>query len=337
MLHNNGSNSLTGQKPMIPPKPKLAQKSNYVIVASDNHQLSTTSTQPINAKSHHKRDDNNTFTIMPSSSLPPPSTNFSDCNDSCCGFLNNPIDSSTTIDNGKMNSFGFTNVSNFILHDQREIEDHIKFADRILSQTFDSSSSPSSGGSRELDIVTKTVAAFEVFEKEENGHHVSLPPTSNMPVGSSKIQEMKSRLFKQNEKQNHSSGELGISINRQQVQKSSKELEKILGMRMKTMTMNPTSTSTNSSLHGREDKLAKRLSRSFDDIDDDNNFTAKSIHKKLNEEMKQKSDKIKEKYLIEKVPAQQHYKDFMVVFLSFYSDNENMKMKKNPFSLRFPF
>jgi hypothetical protein len=296
---------------MIPPKPKLAQKSNYVIVASDNHQLSTTTaTQPINTKSHHKRDDNNPFTIMPSSSLPPPSTNFSDCNDSCCGFLNNPIDSSTTIDNGKMHSFGFTNVSNFILHDHREIEDHIKFADRILSQTFDSSSSPSSGGSRELDIVTKTVAAFEVFEKEENGHHVSLPPTQ--PVGSSKIEEMKSRLFKQNEKQNHTSGELGISINRQQVQKSSKELEKILGMRMKTMTMNPTSTSSNS--HGREDKLAKRLSRSFDDIDDDNNFTAKSIHKKLNEEMKQKSDKIKEKFLIEKVPAQQHYKDFMVVF-----------------------
>lgn len=82
---------------------------------------------------------------------------------------------------------------------------------------------------------------------------------------------------------------------------------------MKTMTMNSTTLASQSSIG--QDKLAKRLSRSFDDIDDDNNFTAKSIHKKLNEEMKLKSDKIKEKFLIEKVPAQQHYKDFMVSYI----------------------
>jgi hypothetical protein len=120
MLQNNNSNSLNGQKPMIPPKPKLAQKTNYVIIGSDNQ----STTQPINTKSHHRRDDNNPFT-MPSSSLPPPTTNFSDCNDSCCGFLNNSKETvleSTTIDNGKSHSYGFANVSNFILHDQREIE-----------------------------------------------------------------------------------------------------------------------------------------------------------------------------------------------------------------------
>lgn len=330
LQHNNNNNTsaatanVAGQKPSIPPKPKLAQKpSNYVIVgSSENSTNSSTSSssQPISAKSQ-RRNDNNPFT-MPSSSLPPPTTTFSDCNDSCCGFLND-----TKTAENHHHPFGFTNVSDFHVHgDNAEFEDHIKFADRILSQSFDtSSSSPSSGGSRELDIVTKTVAAFEVFEKEEeNGHHTnSLPmPVASLVVGcGSKIREMKSKLFERNNSEKLPSqlnNDKTILINRQQVQKSSKELEKILGMRMekenrmKTMTMTSTSASV-------QEKLAKRLSRSFDDIDDDNNFTnAKSIHKKLNEEMKLKSDKIKERYLIEKVPVQRHYKDFMV-FLSAFS------------------
>lgn len=326
LQHNNNNNtSGAGQKPSIPPKPKLAQKpSTYVIVgSSENSTNSSTSSssQPISAKSQ-RRNDNNPFT-MPSSSLPPPTTTFSDCNDSCCGFLND-----AKAAENHHHPFGFTNVSNFHLHDDNvgEFEDHIKFADRILSQSFDtSSSSPSSGGSRELDIVTKTVAAFEVFEKEEeNGHHtnsLTMPVTSLVVGCGSKIREMKSKLFERNNSEKHPPSQLNsdksILINRQQVQKSSKELEKILGMRMekenrmKTMTMTSTSASV-------QEKLAKRLSRSFDDIDDDNNFTtAKSIHKKLNEEMKLKSDKIKEKYLIEKVPVQRHYKDFMVL-CSFY-------------------
>lgn len=310
MLQHNNNTSSAAQKPSIPPKPKIAPKpvANYVILgsgSSSENSNSSSSSQPIRPARthhhHHRRNDNNPF--MPSSSLPPSTTTFSDCNDACCGFLN---DTKTGEHQHVTNNFS------------GEFEDHIKFADRILSQSFDTSSgSPSSGGSHELDIVTKTVAAFEVFEKEEeNGHHTNSLP---MPVSSgscgSKIREMKSKLFERNNSEKQPSSQLNsdksILINRQQVQKNSKELEKLLGMRMKTMTM--TSSSTTSA---GQDKLAKRLSRSFDDIDDDNNFTSnnipKSIHKKLNEEMKSKSDKMKERYLIEKVPVQQHYKDFMV-------------------------
>jgi hypothetical protein len=43
---------------------------------------------------------------------------------------------------------------------------------------------------------------------------------------------------------------------------------------------------------------------------------SKQIQQKLQQEMKQQCEAIKEKYLIEKIPVQQHYRDYMVLTLS---------------------
>lgn len=173
--------------------------------------------------------------------------------------------------------------------------------------SFDSLSS-SSGGFKDADFVTKTRVAYEMFDK-------SSAPCSefqSQPVGQSKVQEMKSKLLaQQKQQQNHSSSEPSKVISRQQIQKSSQELEKMLGLRIENVNRQKAN----------QDKLAKRLSKSFDDAEGNgiaaisNQIGAnisKQIHQKLTEEMKQKSEMIKEKFLIEKIPVQQHYNDYTV-------------------------
>jgi hypothetical protein len=293
-------------KPPIAAKPKITQKTNVVIVGSD----AKTKKEQCSENFPLVSQDANHFSSLPSS---PP--NISDCANDCCGILHNKqLECMKNNKNGSYSNGASTDEEND--SDFRKL-DHKTFVEQLFktsSQSFDSSSS-SSGGFKDYDYVTKTKVAYETFDKEDQ---VSDEPASyQVPIGNSKVQEMKSKLLaqQQQQQQNHSSNEPSIVINRQKVQKSSRELEKVLGLRIDK---NP---------QLKVDKSLKRMSKSFEEGSE--NVAAISsqiganismqIQKKLTEEMKQQCEMIKEKFLIEKVPVQQHYSDFMVhdVNLSF--------------------
>lgn len=301
-------------KPPIAAKPKISQKTNVVIVGSDtskpNKKEQCTENFPLVSQNA------NHFSSLPSS---PP--NFSDCASDCCGILHNKH-----LESMKNNKNGSGSYSNGASTDEENDSDfrkldHKTFVEQLFktsSQSFDSSST-SSGGFKDFDYLTKTKVAYETFDREDQV--TDEEPAYPMPIGGSKVQEMKSKLLAQ-QNQNHSSNETPIVINRQKVQKSSRELEKVLGLRIEK------------NQQTKADKAVKRMSKSFEDASE--NVAAISsqiganismqIQKKLTEEMKQQCEMIKEKFLIEKVPVQQHYSDYMVhvvnlllVFLFYFS------------------
>lgn len=319
MLHNNGK-PVPPAKPPIAAKPKIAQKTNYIIVGADNQSRN-------GRKANSEQCMDNQPLLPPPPPRPPrdhhilPSSppNYSDCANDCCGILHNMqlecIQRQKNNKNGAQSN-GAGNGSSFQHHrDEREIENHKSIVEKHFtssSQSFDSSSS-SSGGFRDADYVTKTRVAYESYDSHVNDHET---PTYQMPIGHSKVQEMKSKLLAQQQQQlqqqrsNHANNE---PINRQQVQKSSQQLEKVLGLRMEKEVRLKTPPN--------KDKLVKRLSRSFDDASDNGVASiasqiganiSKQIHQKLTEEMKQQCEMIKEKFLIEKVAVQQHYGDYVV-------------------------
>lgn len=325
MLHNK-------PKPPIAAKPKNVQKTNYIIVGRNESQSQITSSRngkKINNEqyaddqpllSQRAQKDGNHITL-PSS---PP--NYSDCTNDCCGILNNKhLDCIQRQKNNKNGTYsngateGERNDSSF--HNNNDNHKNVMDKNfKTSSQSFDSLSS-SSGGFKDSDYVSKTRVAYESYDKEDNcmvNNQPNVPETPSylMPIGNSKVQEMKSKLFaQQQQQQNHMNNEPSIPITRQHIQKSSKELEKVLGLRIeKEIRQKPTAQANH-------EKLVKRLSKSFDDAQENNVASissqiganiSKHIQQKLTEEMKQQCEIIKEKFLIEKIPVQQHYKDFMV-------------------------
>lgn len=325
-------NTLQGIKPVPPPKPpiaakpKITQKTNYIIVGSENQsQMKIASLRNGRKLNNEQSTENQPLLLQKPAKesvghfiLPSSPPNLSDCANDCCGILHNKSLDCIQRQKNKKNgahSNGAADVSGFQHNNERENENHKLAVDKHFktsSQSFDSSSS-SSGGFRDCDYVTKTRVAYECYDKEDNYSQVNEheTPTYQIPIGHSKVQEMKSKLLaqqQQQQQQNHFNNETSITINRQQVQKSSRELEKVLGMRIEKKAP-------------QQDKLIKRLSKSFDDATETSVAAishqiganiSKQIHQKLTEEMKQQCEIIKEKFLIEKVPVQQHYGDYTV-------------------------
>jgi hypothetical protein len=198
--------------------------------------------------------------------------------------------------------------------------------DKNFYQSFDSSSSSSGCGGggflKDHDFIAKTKAVYEMFEKEDSNRIVNeREPTFQSNIGHSKVQEMKKLLAQQqlqqlHNQQPHVNHEPFIPINKQQIQKSSKELEKLFGARCEKE-IRP--------VMKLPEKPVRRLSKGCSDDDNHNNDQgivnltsqlsiniSKQIQQKLQQEMKQQCEMIKEKFLIEKIPAQQHYQDYVV-------------------------
>lgn len=322
MLSNN--KPVPPAKPPIAAKPKILQKTNYIIVGKNENQ-SVVAASRNGKKNNELYGDSQPLLHEQNSShanhisLPSSPPNYSDCTNDCCGILNNKqLDCIQRQKNKKNGAF-----SNGVADDENRSsfhhnnDNHKSAVDKSFktsSQSFDSLSS-SSGGFKDYDYVSKTRVAYECYDKEDNFIHNNqtndpeAPPSKQMPIGHSKVQEMKTKLLAQQlqQQQNHVSNEPSVPITRQQYQKSSKELEKVLGMRIEKKPP-------------QHDKLVKRLSKSFDDAESNvasisNQIGAnisKHIQQKLTEEMKQQCEIIKEKFLIEKIPVQQHYNDYTV-------------------------
>lgn len=320
-------------KPKIAIKPKIAHKTNFILAGKNDSQSQCVS-QTNNGKmtNNEQYADNQPLLSQRSQrnanqiTLPSSPPNFSDCASDCCGILNNKhldcIQRHKNNENGKSYSNGAKKDENGSSFHHNNEDDHKTALDKNFktsSHSFDSLSS-SSGGFKDYDYVAKTRVAYEIYDKVENNcnqttNDPEAPASYQMPIGHSKVQEMKSKLFAQ-QQQNHSNNEPSIPINRKQVQKSSKELEKVLGMRIqRDVVRQKTEAFSN------QDKLVKRLSKSFDDAQENNVASisnqiganiSKHIQQKLTEEMKQQCDLIKEKFLIEKIPVQQDYKEFLV-------------------------
>ncbi|KAG5677224.1 hypothetical protein PVAND_007000 [Polypedilum vanderplanki] len=325
-------------KPPIPAKPKNVQKTNYVVIPQTDHSTSSGNnnhhhihsapraiptptrnvTRNANAEQQFTVGSANHFSSSTSSS---PLHHYQQhrtvefTND----FLNKQQQMEINMQrhNNNHNGTHFNGASeqnDYGRH--KNVNEIVDKSFHTPSHSFDSSSS-SSGGFRELDFIAKTKAVYEMFEKSERN---DFEATSVPYVGHSKVQEIQSRLLaqqqqlqlQQQQQQQNNHNELTRAINREQIQKSSKELEKLLGMRVeKKMPIVP---------NNNQEKPVRRLSKSFDEVDDSGiaNLTnklalniSKQIQQKLQQEMKQQCEIIKEKYLIEKVEVQQHYKDYV--------------------------
>jgi hypothetical protein len=322
MLQQNSQKPVPPAKPPISAKPKTSQKTKFIIVGKNENQLQATvatknGKQSVDHQPSLPASKQENHITLPSS---PP--NYSDCASDCCGILNSKqIECIQRQKNGKNGAHSNgameeTNGSGYHQSHKVSLDKNMK------TSSFDSLSS-SSGGFKDSEYVTKTRVAYESYDKEDNciantqaNEHES---AFQAPVGHSKVQEMKTKLLAQQQKllqQNHTNAEPSIAINRQQYQKSSQELEKVLGLRIERRDSFRQKPSGDN-----HDKLVKRLSKSFDDAQE-NNVAAissqiganisKQIQQKLTEEMKQQCEIIKEKFLIEKIPAQQHYISYTV-------------------------
>jgi hypothetical protein len=231
-------------------------------------------------------------------------------------------------DNAFANGTTEANGSQHLTSENNEIKspiDNNKSYNHTPSHSFDSSSS-SSGGFRDVDYVAKAKAMYEMHDKNNSiDHHESMSPHQQHNIGHSKVQEIQSRLLQQQQQiiQNHANNEEPmITINRKQLQKSQQELEKLFGMRVAA---SEKEIRHHQKVQTQEKPVLRMLSRGSDDeLDHCSNSLAsqltlnisKQIQQKLQQEMKQQCEAIKEKYLIEKIPVQQHYRDYMVLTLS---------------------
>lgn len=350
----------TNQKPAKPPiavKPKNIQKTNYVVIAQDhstpsninihnnnnnNNNNRTLPTPNRNTRNVHVEQlpfvtnkDVNHFSL-PSSSLlhqhyqqqqyMHQHYRLGECTND---FVNKQqqmeynMHSNLNRNNGTYTTNGAAEMENDYYRDVNDA-DMVDFKSfHTPSHSFDSSSS-SSGGFKDIDFISKTKAVYEMYDKDDKNSHNESYQMPNA-IGHSKVQEIQSKLFAaqqqlQQAHQNHLSNEHSIAVNRQQYQKSSKELEKLLSMRVgheKKM----------QAIHANQDKPpVRKLSKGCEEQDDEHgivNLTSqlalnisKQIQQKLQQEMKQQCDIIKEKFLIEKIPVQQHYRDYVVKTIS---------------------
>lgn len=322
-------------KPPIPAKPRNVQKTNYVVIPSQQHQHSyseqhnfrnilTPTRQPL-----RNVDEQQIF----SSSLPS-STTYQYFSTAAAGECtrngNAQYTNGTTSSSSSMEMQ--INDNNGKYHQHHRTSDNKNF-NHTPSHSFDSSGSSSSGGFREIDYnVSKTKALYEIHDNSNSNDHETPPasyPITTTNIGHSKIQEIQSKLLLQQQQQqqsiqNHQHSEQ-IAINRAQYQKSTQELEKLFGMRV--------AASEKEIRHHQPPKLSmsinqekpavmrKKSSISGDDeVDLCNSLKSqltlnisKQIQQKLQAEMKQQCEIIKEKYLIEKVPVQIHYSDYVVI------------------------
>ena len=213
------------------------------------------------------------------------------CSKDCCGMLQKQLECKKNNKNGL-----FINDST-----DGEMESNLNktFIEQLFqtsSQSFDSSSSSTSthsGGFKDFPFVTKTKVAYETFDKKDlTEHEVTNHQITNKD---SKVQEIQKKMLAKQQQQNHTSNELSIVINRQSVQNSSRELEKVLGSRL------------DRNLQQKVSKSGNKFSKNFDIRETDSTNVSLQIQKKLTEEMKKQCEMIKEKFLDEKTPVQQHY------------------------------
>lgn len=345
-------------KPPIAAKPKIAQKTNYVVLAQTPSDHSTPRAIPTPTRNlrlntnaeqmHFTVGSANHFSSLPSSSSPmhmqhlqPHQNNVHrHMGEFTNDFLNKQYQMEYSIqqqqrhNNNHNNGTQYTNGVVMEQHqndyNRHKNELEMTAAFHTPSHSFDSSSS-SSGGFKEHDFIAKTKAVYEMYDKSDDKSDYHEASSASLPyVGHSKIQEIQSKLLQQqlqqnnNGNNNHHHESHSIAINRQQYQKSSKELEKLLGMRIEKKIQH----SNNNISSNNTEKPMRRLSRGYDEIDDNGGGgsgvdiasltsklainISKQIQQKLQQEMKQQCEMIKEKFLIEKVPVQQHYTDYVV-------------------------
>lgn len=323
-------------KPPIPIKPRNVQKTNYVVIAPHSEYHHNIKTPPPPPPRHQPQN-----IFQPST--PPTSYQIPYHHQQYLGECTNNVQSRQNYDNNAFtNGATESNGSQHLTsenNDMKSPSDKNKSYNHTPSHSFDSSSS-SSGGFRDVDFVAKAKAMYEMHDKNNSiDHHESMSTTHQQHnIGHSKVQEIQSRLLQHQQQiiQNHANNEEPvITINRKQLQKSTQELEKLFGMRVAASEKEIRHHQKVSTM---EEKPALRmLSKGCDDeVDHCTNSLAsqltlnisKQIQQKLQQEMKQQCEAIKEKYLIEKIPVQQHYHDYMVFkqiqlnfnlfFLNFY-------------------
>lgn len=317
-------------KPPIPTKPRNVQKTNYVVITPnlENHRSMKTAPAP-----PPRNQSQNAF--YPSTSP----TFYQHPYQNQRYVLSSPFNTTKTQQKHQNNhhennsfSYGVSDVNGSQHFTTENTDDCVKSPsyndtnyNHTPSHSFDSSSS-SSGGFRDVDIVAKTKAVYEIHDKNNaiNDHHESVSSHQQQNIGHSKVQMIQSKLLQQQQQvtQNHSNNEEAvISINRKQLQKSTQELEKLFGMRV-AASEKEIRQHQKPSKHNQEKPVLRMLSKGSDDEVDhcSSNLASqltlnisKQIQHKLQQEMKQQCEAIKEKYLIERVLVQQHYRDYMVI------------------------
>lgn len=304
-------------KPPIPTKPRNVQKTNYVVIAP--HSEFNLKTPPPPPPRHQPQ---NYFipSTPPTSYQIPYHHQQSYLLSSSLGECTNNVQhrqnyDENTISNGATETNGSRHLTSENI-DVKSPSDNNKSYNHTPSHSFDSSSS-SSGGFRDVDFVAKAKAIYEMHDKNNSiDHHETTHQQQN--IGHSKVQEIQSRLLQHQQQiiQNHANNEEPmITINRKQLQKSTQELEKLLGMRVAASEKEIRQHQKVQSFN-QEKPVLRMLSKGSDDeVDHCSNSLAsqltlnisKQIQQKLQQEMKQQCEAIKEKYLIEKIPVQQHY------------------------------
>lgn len=206
------------------------------------------------------------------------------------------------------------------------------------NDSFDSSSSSSGYGyGFDTNFLTKTKAVYEMYDQVDNfvqqNQHADEPlqsPPSHHNHSQSKILELQSKLIAQQNfsQQPHSNSHIpAISHSKNiqqtsQYQKSSKQLEQVLALRI----------DNENRLKAAQQSIEKSIKRPSQQGFDENSMStqlgadqkenSKKIQQKLQEEMKQQCKAIKDKFLIEKVPVQQHY-NLVIILITFNLFPEN--------------
>jgi hypothetical protein len=306
----------TNQKPPIPAKPKNVHKTNYVVVPAEHStqgNFRATPTRSIGGR--NVNFEINMEQLQPqrvaSQYASPNRHPASDC------IMPSRNGNHSNNNNNNNNGTYTNNATEEIGSRSRHTNDgHKNF--HTPSHSFDSSGSSSSGGFKDSDFVAKTKAMYEMYDKEDRVAQSDSDNTHHVMIGHSKVQEIQSKLFAQKQQQQQQqqqqqvNNEHSITINRQQIQKSSRELEKLLGMRLEKE-----GGAHKVPITHNQEKPVRGLSK--DETDDIVGMTgqlginiSRQIQQKLQQEMKQQCEIIKEKYLIEKVAVQQHYRDYVV-------------------------
>lgn len=327
------------KKPPIAAKPRNVQKTNYVVIPSQSFSDHPQNNRTIPTPTRQLRNADEQQQLFSSSS---PTYQIHYFSTSSSGECTNDVQQQQLKRQNFNNGIAYTNgVSEEHVNDNNGSSHRTdnKSFNHTPSHSFDSSGSSSSGGFREVDYVAKTKALYEPHNDNLNSNNHEIPSSYPIPshhhasIGHSKIQEIQSKLLQQKQQQiiqNHVSSEQ-IAINRAQYQKSTQELEKLFGLRVaaseKEIRHQPQVQHPKVSIVNQEKPaMVRRMSAKSngdDEVDHSNNLSSltaqltlnisKQIQQKLQAEMKQQCEIIKEKYLIEKVPVQLHYCDFAVV------------------------
>jgi flagellar biosynthesis GTPase FlhF len=335
LQHDNKNPPPIKPKPVIAAKPKIP-KSSYVIVSGNGKAI-------VNKTAIHLNKSNNETTreipfdnptcsnagdgkgaIKKNLSVNngngnslPLSPNMSIiCANDCCGILNNKEMASQRNNEKNDTQNGIADENNKLNLVSKKL--------KTPSDSFDSSLSSSSGGFKDHDFLVKTKIAYEIYDREDNlvqhPRKPESPPATNN-INHSKIHEIQSKLLTaQQENLQHKTTNAEHFSNIQQsshnnIQKQKKQLEQVLAQRIdKENRLKPILAGVNSAL----EKSSRRSTQvSFEDKQSQEEVDlnlSKIIAQKLQQEMKQQCQMIKDKFLIERVPVQLHYHDYLVFF-----------------------